>query len=222
MSQLIIEPYLILGEEDAPAVLPRLPVPGTPGAPSDSLFHVKEWVHMYAGDATSCTILRGKMSIDGQELIPCILKVDLFDQHPRSLLTEASVYENQAKSLQGNVVPRFYGLFQGQVSPGYLPSTCMVLEDCGDHMRSSFPDSDNDLISKLLDKFKLFHDAGLQHNAISERNVTVKNGEPYIIDLKLSRPHRCDRIPIEHGASTPDEYKYGCWELYEFICIFDY
>lgn len=61
------------------------------------------------------------------------------------------------------------------------------------------------------------HECGVQHNDIEPRNIVVKDGIPLIIDLEHASAHdcRCKTI-IYEGAYCPDEYDFGCSEIYQY------
>jgi hypothetical protein len=59
---------------------------------------------------------------------PIILKIARDAGEIAALENEASMYQDQLKSLQGKYVPRFYGIYHGDVEG--TPVACMLLEYC--------------------------------------------------------------------------------------------
>lgn len=58
----------------------------------------------------------------------------------------------------------------------------------------------------------------MQHNDIEPRNVVLKDGMPLIIDLEHATDHDCHcSMDIYEGAFRPDEYDFGCSELYDYV-----
>jgi RIO-like serine/threonine protein kinase len=52
----------------------------------------------------------------------------------------------------------------------------------------------------VLDQLMILHEAGLMHCDISEHNVVIREGRPFIIDLERARPHDCNRqMPVIQG-----------------------
>lgn len=56
------------------------------------------------------------------------------------LREEAAIYCRDLEICQGDVVPLFYGLYEGKI--GGRPTTCMLLEDCGDSCDDNFESLD--------------------------------------------------------------------------------
>lgn len=68
-----------------------------------------------------------------------------------------------------------------------------------------------------MDCLIAIHNAGVQHNDIEPRNIVVKDGVPRIIDFEDASDHdcRCTTV-IYEGAFRPNEYDFGCSELYHY------
>jgi len=78
-------------------------------------------------------LYRGTLAVPGKD-IPIVVKQSRIEgdvlEFVSQLQGEAMVYCRDLQSCQGEVVPLFYGLYEGNI--GGRPLTCILLEDCGD------------------------------------------------------------------------------------------
>ncbi|KAG7100094.1 hypothetical protein E1B28_001874 [Marasmius oreades] len=76
--------------------------------------------------------------IAGHLGIPVVLKFATGEENISLLQREATFYENELRRLQGSVVPRCYGLYQGKEDRGdcglNVSTSCLVLEYCSGHV----------------------------------------------------------------------------------------
>lgn len=59
------------------------------------------------------------------------------------------------------------------------------------------------------------HESGVQHNDVEPRNIVVKDGSPVLVDFQHATVHDCGcKTVIHEGARMPEEYDFGCYEIY--------
>ncbi|RDB17268.1 hypothetical protein Hypma_001952 [Hypsizygus marmoreus] len=162
-------------------------------------------------------VLRGMLfRPEAENAIDVILKFSRWGEHVDDLIHEADVYENKAVSLQGNIIPRYYGAFQAQL--GDKPLTCLVIEYSGHPLSRYFAGCEKRFFWELMRKLNTLHRHGLKHGDFSERNVVNKDGIPFIIDLESVEPHKCERqVLIKMGCARPNKGDVGCFEIQTFI-----
>lgn len=77
-------------------------------------------------------VFRGKFKemVAGRMARRVVCKI-VVDSHQaiNRLKSEAELYENNLKTMQGDYIARFYGFFTGTVAGD--PAACILLEDCG-------------------------------------------------------------------------------------------
>ena len=82
--------------------------------------------------STTCSY-SGILTTSGQD-IPVVVKQSRVDddvlEFVDQLREEAATYCRDLEICQGEVVPLFYGLYEGKVNG--RPTACVLLEDCGD------------------------------------------------------------------------------------------
>ncbi|GBE82664.1 hypothetical protein SCP_0410490 [Sparassis crispa] len=197
-----------------PIVLHRLTSSGeSPDGPSLSeTFYVRQGNRIHRGRAAH--VWAGKMQKGDGRLIDIVLKITIGRDRHVDLIKEANFYQNELAAVQGNIVPRFYGIFQGHIRT--LLMTCMVLEHCGEHMTKA-QHEDMDFKVELISRLGYLHSiCGVEHGDVCSSNILVKDGFPVIIDFECAQPHRCERkMTIEVGKPWPPVLDFGCFELYD-------
>ncbi|RDB23734.1 hypothetical protein Hypma_009467 [Hypsizygus marmoreus] len=133
-----------------------------------------------------------------------------------SLMKEAEIYEVLVKDLQGDVIPKCFGVFQAEIDGNLL--TCLITEYCGQPLNKPFCDWDREYFWEVVRKLDRLHKHGIKHGDISEQNIVNNNGTPFIIDLETATPHKCERrMLIKEGCLAPHMADFNCPEIYNFI-----
>ncbi|KAJ7646720.1 hypothetical protein FB45DRAFT_180453 [Roridomyces roridus] len=164
---------------------------------------------------TQSLVLRGRVT-GPLGTMESILKLDFTGEHRDAMLKEATVYQKtKVGSLQGDVLPRFYGCFEAKV--GSMVVTCLAMEYCGEPVEDlrhiAHPFRQN-----LLLAVRDFHKRGKTHGDLYEGNILDCHGHPVLIDLEFAEDHKCViKMKIVTGAIRPTVEEYGCPELYELI-----
>ncbi|KAJ6481818.1 hypothetical protein C8R45DRAFT_1075979 [Mycena sanguinolenta] len=125
-----------------------------------------------------------------------------------ALELEASFYSNELQSLQGQCIPRFYGIYHSEGSPEGFPVACMVLEYCG-RRNQLLPDEKN---RQIMLAACALHAAGITHGNLKKGHHFVESGPSIkIVDFSYATPHSCrGATPCLHpGMGGPR----GCPEL---------
>ncbi|KAJ7572309.1 hypothetical protein C8J56DRAFT_979289 [Mycena floridula] len=129
------------------------------------------------GDVALFRAYSTKTSSSGQPKA-FFLKFALQTRFIEDLIQEARVY-TALETLQGSVVPRFYGLWEtddGEVA-------CLVMEDCGDCIKQSFEELDIQTRIDIFVQLEKFHETGWHHNDFAERNVLHLETDIRLIDF---------------------------------------
>ncbi|KII89938.1 hypothetical protein PLICRDRAFT_40118 [Plicaturopsis crispa FD-325 SS-3] len=130
------------------------------------------------------------------------------------LQREASRYENELSTVQGEIVPRCFGFFR--VDCNGLWISCLVLQYCGEPRHMFFWQMDRPYRYKIIVRLGRIHDLHLSHGDFHEPNVLDDNGNPFIVGFERANDHGiCDRdvlIPGQYCPTGPEEF--GCKELY--------
>ncbi|KAI0705623.1 hypothetical protein C8Q76DRAFT_574568, partial [Earliella scabrosa] len=153
------------------------------------------------------------------EEIDVVCKVAHGRERVNRLEKEATFYNAQLVSLQGQAVPMVFGFFKGNTVRGF--TAVLVMEDCGDPLVR--PLWQYPLVFRCVaDAFWLIHKAGIQHNNFSECNIVImkqeEDGEywPTIVDFGNAEEHQCGytgtEIPIYCQMPPMDDF--GCFELW--------
>ncbi|KDQ19087.1 hypothetical protein BOTBODRAFT_103494 [Botryobasidium botryosum FD-172 SS1] len=124
---------------------------------------------------------------------------------------EANVYR-QLRKLQGKCVPLFHGLFEGFMQGE--AAACIVIDYCGVPLKVTLDRVNRDDLKKVVDAVVAIHKAGVIHNDLYERNIVFLDGRPFIINFELAIPHKCSAPRIFIGGPQPNDYDFGCDELY--------
>ncbi|KAG5653452.1 hypothetical protein H0H81_000341 [Sphagnurus paluster] len=147
-------------------------------------------------DSSHSIVYRANLSnSDTSCTVPVVLKFNLdADLNTiEDLKKEAAAYSGLLpKSMQGHIIPKYYGLFHGNSSHG-IEIFCIVLEDCGDSVKTDFRHLELEVKYKILTKLGQFHiqSHGYHPRDFAERNVVVKDGEYRLIDFHYLREHEC-------------------------------
>ncbi|PBK92676.1 hypothetical protein ARMGADRAFT_1013216 [Armillaria gallica] len=116
--------------------------------------------------------------------------------------------ENEARNydtlsvLQGDVIPMFYGCFRTETEPKYIRNkwravTCIVLEDCGEHLKvDHLMDLDDDPVIDLFQKIGKMHMECHAHPSdLSPYNIVQRELDGRIeyrlVDLHDVEYHEC-------------------------------
>lgn len=68
---------------------------------------------------------------------------------------------------------------------------------------------------RLLDVVCRLHEAGVQHNDLTESNTIFYKNRWAIVDFKEANKHKCrSDLEIEEGAVRPSEADFGCSEVW--------
>ncbi|KII85341.1 hypothetical protein PLICRDRAFT_178430 [Plicaturopsis crispa FD-325 SS-3] len=141
-------------------------------------------------------------------------KLDRFDKRSSlDIEDEARAYRGKLQTLQGTVVPRFFGYFKAETQLK-REIGCLVLEDCGERVGGSFlalPHADRVTIFKLLAKL---HERRCATDDFAERNVVCRDGEYRLIDFHDLKYHRCKSTDLHIGKPTPSVADIGCGDLF--------
>ncbi|TDL16553.1 hypothetical protein BD410DRAFT_901952 [Rickenella mellea] len=196
-----------------PFMLTRLNIDGSATTPDQPSVRFTGGKNISYGERVQ--VYRGKLHHGEDTVTDAAVKFDLYNSCREDLVRESALYEEHAKTLQGTVVPTFYGIYHGIVDE--RPITCLVLEDCGDPIETWLHDASVEFSFKVAQHLMKLHSVGLQHNNISETNIVVKNGEPRLIDFSNATPHICGRkMEIVCGAPRPKVNAFACKELHNF------
>ncbi|KAF5378876.1 hypothetical protein D9615_006902 [Tricholomella constricta] len=113
-----------------------------------------------------------------------VLKFSADEDSPAVLCEEAAVYTECLKTLQGSIVPTYYGKYSARCPHG-RNMVCIVLEDCGEEIGRDLDELENKEKYKILEKLGEFHLGSNYHlGDFGDHNVLVKNGEYRIIGFR--------------------------------------
>ncbi|TCD65156.1 hypothetical protein EIP91_003012 [Steccherinum ochraceum] len=138
------------------------------------------------------------------------------------VLAEAGAYDS-SEALQGNVIPKLFGVLFGNMRRRGANMACLVLERFGSRIEGCFTDLDTLEKAKILDKLVVAHHAGLDPIDFAPRNVLVRDGDYRITDLGHAKPHlgpcRWTYGFVQHvGTKEYDDgepKRGGCFEIWE-------
>ncbi|KAF5378770.1 hypothetical protein D9615_006893 [Tricholomella constricta] len=122
-----------------------------------------------------------------------VLKFSADGNSPTDLCEEAAAYTGALKTLQGTVIPKYYGKYSTRCPHGrYL--VCIVLEDCGEEIGRDLHDLDSKEKYKILEKLGQFHMESQYHlGDFGDHNVLDRNGDYRIIGFHRNNMwlHEC-------------------------------
>ena len=118
--------HLHLEEENAsPHVFTR--IAGDPHATSEQPLTFKSMKLIHDGHSR---VYKGHMSVGQHQGLDVVCKLARkTDKSHKRFQREADVYMTKLRDMQGLFIPRFYGLYIGDISGE--PTICIILEDCG-------------------------------------------------------------------------------------------
>ncbi|KAJ6541817.1 hypothetical protein B0H19DRAFT_325844 [Mycena capillaripes] len=141
---------------------------------------------------------------------PVILKIARDAGEIAALELEAALYQNQLKCLQGKYVPRFYGIYHGEVDGS--PVVCMLLEYC-------IPGTNKLPLHEKNRKVMLaacaIHEAGIMHCDLEHGHHFIMSGSDVrVVDFSCAVPHRCyGATPTLHPGMGGPSGSDNCREL---------
>ncbi|OSD03746.1 hypothetical protein PYCCODRAFT_1434133 [Trametes coccinea BRFM310] len=151
-----------------------------------------------------------------------ICKVAYGQRRIDDLLREADFYNTKLLSLQGTVVPRMHGCYQGNTEDGR--TAVLILEYCGEELAGQLQYYHLTVRTQAVQALFSIHKAGLLHNNFDEGNIVVSrsaNGGPRLtlIDFDRSVEHTCPSLQEVdvHGivpyARMPGLHPFQCKEI---------
>ncbi|OBZ74459.1 hypothetical protein A0H81_05251 [Grifola frondosa] len=160
-------------------------------------------------------VYRGDLCCDGQEPRDVVFKIVYGEKSINRMQCEAGLYQKELRDLQGEVVPRFYGLFEGETGDGQ--TGCLVLGYIGKTLEYYLYAMNNKFRCAVINAILAIHCTGVEHCDFDERNIVVdENNKPFIIDFDSSKRHHCGlAMRIKFGAKKPERHEIGCDELYD-------
>ncbi|KAJ7122038.1 hypothetical protein C8R43DRAFT_51499 [Mycena crocata] len=179
----------------------------------------EEWIvtdvkTIHIGDGSS--VFRAQVHRPNDTPLDAVLKVDPTGERHSAFMKEVEVYQTKGMKLQGVIIPIFYGCFHVELNQ--TPVTCLVMEYCGEPMKLPLHRVENPFMSDLLLYVAIFHQHGMTHGDLYERNILVLNERPVLIDLESTTDHTCMvRMNTVPGALIPSVEEYGCAELHDLI-----
>ncbi|KAI0321614.1 hypothetical protein OF83DRAFT_1098863 [Amylostereum chailletii] len=177
---------------------------------SDSLLFTATG-QIYRGECAE--IYRGTVTGGGLDDKDVVCKLVYGSHDVQSLAREARIYRSKLQQLQGGVVPRCHGYFEG-VTPQKGLTACLVLEHAGRNLGGFFSEYERSFRHNLFQALVKIHKAGVAHWYICEENVLQSpSGEPVIIDFKVGKEETC-KMPSDY-VYEPDIVapSTGCPEL---------
>jgi len=162
-------------------------------------------------------VLRGRLEGNPTEQRPATHVVCKFAPET-SLREELNVYD-ALKDLQGQFIPKCYGLFSFEATAGETSSgACLLLEDCGTVLAPSIDEvEDWDLRMRYIEAARQIHLKGYKHGRLSADNA-VKSEKGSIRIISFSHASRlnsaCDPQPVNLDDTEPTLLEYGCLEIY--------
>jgi len=159
----------------------------------------------------------GNLLRGGERIASVVCKVAYTKRNLKMLRHEASLYRGPLQELQGEVLPRFYGLYEGQMEDEELTG-CLITQYTGQHRKEPLHGLPWEMRMNLIMSLVDIHEAGVVHGDFTDRNVVfTKTGFPCILDFGHAESgHKCGRkMEIVFHAPWPNKEEFGCDELYE-------
>ncbi|KAH9937354.1 uncharacterized protein B0H18DRAFT_1206218 [Fomitopsis serialis] len=131
---------------------------------------------------------------------------------------EAALYKGKLKHLQGDVVPRCYGFFTGEVD-GEV-SGCLVLERCN----NSYSLKREELNRRRMSAIYRLHAEGIVHGQLRDAGhfLYSQDGRVRIVDFSTAQLHHCpnhwDGSAFERGPSPEPCEEVSTMEVCLGIC----
>ncbi|KAH9940230.1 hypothetical protein B0H21DRAFT_678345, partial [Amylocystis lapponica] len=128
---------------------------------------------------------------------------------------EADLYMKLTQ-LQGDVVHRFYGLYEGNTPFGL--THCLVVEYCGEPLMDPLSTYDWDFRRQVLGALQKIHENGVELNTFGIGHIAINTDTDrmFIIDFANASEHACKRSQqIDFHAIEPRKFDFGCDELFD-------
>ncbi|KAH9940245.1 hypothetical protein B0H21DRAFT_755161 [Amylocystis lapponica] len=174
---------------------------------------VRDPVLIHEGNSTAfrATLFRD----DGRLVADVVCKFVHGKRNFKRLRREAVMYRGRLKDLQGKVVPKFYGVYEGETVKKKLTG-CIITQFCGELSEVPFFGLSWDSKIALISAFLRLHDAGVEHGELREWNVVfTPQGRPYIINFDHAKSHTCESMKIAVHRPAPTRQAFGCDELFD-------
>ncbi|TRM65321.1 hypothetical protein BD626DRAFT_428435 [Schizophyllum amplum] len=143
-----------------------------------------------------------------------------------NLRQEALFYHQNLGKLQGDAVPKHYGVWYGRTSWG-VTIACAIMEWGGMPYSRRFFDGLGDRADrrlKVMQALKAVHDAGYQHNNLMHDHThhflyDTERERACIIDFACADKHVCHlNMPMKEYTTPPAAHIFGCEELCDLAC----
>ncbi|CAA7268029.1 unnamed protein product [Cyclocybe aegerita] len=154
--------------------------------PVTPLKAVLKWAQTNNGDMTSIEMLRNEASIYKQELLP----------------------------LQGTIVPRCYGYYEGTTNDSRVRFAGLLLEELPCKPKENCTRS-AEYHRRLMIAFCKIHEAGIQHHGVMDSRHFITDGgsAPKIVSFSLATRHNCAGCPPADSAGNIPQGTAVCLEL---------
>ncbi|EMD36074.1 hypothetical protein CERSUDRAFT_96299 [Gelatoporia subvermispora B] len=136
-----------------------------------------------------------------------------------AIRNECKIYERKLQHLQGTIVPRCFGIFQGIIY-GRL-EVCLVTEYCGTVVKDLYK-TDWEFRTDTINALVSVHQAGVRYGrrSLFRPNKVLVNseGRPVLFNFDTAEEHTCEHDPSKvtftaHARCPPGEDFY-CSELF--------
>ncbi|KAI9057566.1 hypothetical protein FKP32DRAFT_1762357 [Trametes sanguinea] len=126
-----------------------------------------------------------------------VCKVAYGQRRIHDLQHEADCYNTKLLGLQGTVVPKMFGCFQGYTGDGH--TAVLILEYCGVRLTYDLRLYSPSFRVQVIQALLAVHKAGLKHHSFCERNILISkgaNGDPRVVlvNFELSSEHTCKAL----------------------------
>ncbi|KAJ3501448.1 hypothetical protein NLJ89_g9338 [Agrocybe chaxingu] len=130
------------------------------------------------------------------------------------LRNEASIYMRELLSLQGTVVPRCYGYYEGTTSDGRTRFAGLLLEELPRKPQENWTRA-AEYHRHLMIAFCKIHKAGIQHHGVMDPRHFITDGgsAPKIVSFSLATRHNCAGCPPADSAGNIPQGAAVCLEL---------
>ncbi|EMD36075.1 hypothetical protein CERSUDRAFT_96300 [Gelatoporia subvermispora B] len=137
-----------------------------------------------------------------------------------AIRNECKIYEQKLRHLQGTIIPRCYGIFQGMMDEKFV--VCLVTEYSGTVVKD-FYKTDWDFRIDVINALVTVHKAGVRYGRagrFGESKVLVNcEGRHVLFNLDKAEEHTCEhdssQITFTAHARCPSGEKFLCTELYD-------
>ncbi|OBZ74796.1 hypothetical protein A0H81_05244 [Grifola frondosa] len=160
-------------------------------------------------------IYRGELTCEGEEPRDVVCKLVYGKRRMKRVRREACFYANELQKLQGRMIPRFHGLFRGEMQDG--DTVCLVLDYIGKPLTRCLFTMNFQFRFSVIQALVTIHSLGVKHGDFSENSIVVdENYRPYIIDFEWAEQHVCQKsMPIVFNAEEPEWKEFNCDELHD-------